>query len=49
MPKRNSEERKAMLAARRKEQLSRVPTVPFKMTGKYIPAGPDKNIKPHNR
>lgn len=49
MPKRNSPERKEMLAARRKAQLSRVPTVPAKMSGKYIPAGPDKNTKPHNR
>lgn len=49
MPKRNSIERKLMLGKRRREQLARVPTVPFKMTGKYIPAGPDKNTKPENR
>lgn len=48
-PKRNSPERKAELAARRKKQRNAVPTRPYKARGKYIPAGPNKNIRPENR
>lgn len=49
MSKRNSEERKAMLADRRKNQLARGNPELVKPTGKYIPAGKYKNTKPENR
>lgn len=52
MAKRNSEERKAMLAKRREGQLarSRASDDPAMFPqGKYIPAGPFKNTKPENR
>lgn len=52
MPKRNSPERKADLAARRHKQLTAKPTATLthlKNRSKYIPAGPRKNINPENR
>lgn len=52
MPKRNSPERKAMLAARRHKQRNAIPTARLKKhvnRSKYIPAGPRKNIPPGNR
>lgn len=41
--------RKIEMAKRREKQRAQVPTDKKKIPGKYIPAGPSKNLKPHNR
>ncbi len=48
MAKRNTPERKEELRKRRERQLARIPTFPKVQTGKYIPSGPLKNLKPEN-
>jgi len=40
---------KAKMKARRAAQLARVPTFIKVPSGKYIPAGVLKNLKPHNK
>lgn len=49
MVKQNTPERKEMLKKRREAQLSRTPTILKFPSGKYVPAGKFKNLKPHNR
>lgn len=49
MAKRNSEGRRAEMAARKEEQRNRVPTQDFVSRGKYTPAGVNRNTRPDNK